>query len=578
MKMFRNLPIALACCLLILASVCAASVATDSNPSDTFNSTNSTNSVAVATTTTGYVLLSWSELGMHCMDGKDYSVFSVLPPYNTVYAKLLQKGGKPVPITSGVTVTYQAMADPAGSINTTSSGTSTIPAKTNFWNFVYSLFRAQPLPDTGLKLNRVQSRTPRPMTFNATKKVWEAEGIPTSPRDDAGKTNAYPMIKVVAKNSAGQVIAQSTTVVAVSDEMSCNRCHASNSNAKAMPSGGWVNYTSDPLKDTKLNILKLHDRHVIPAAMLQQLAGKGYNYKSSLYQTAQALNNPILCAACHQSNALNATGMNTGVTGVAQLTTSMHKRHASVIIPGTSTTMDNATSPSASCYQCHPGAITKCQRGAMRNVSCYDCHGNLSRLAKTPRAGWLDEPNCQSCHQNGKSYLTTFPTADRGPNAVLRSSTDQRFATNANVPATGYSLYRFSKGHGSVECSGCHGSQHGEFPTSQANDNVYSTALQGYAGKLTECTVCHTTAPSTTTGGPHGMHTVGQAWISSHHDVASGGGYTQCAACHGADYRGSDRSKLLTAKTFSVDDGRTKTFAAGTKIGCYSCHNGPNGG
>ena len=27
-----------------------------------------------------YVLVGWSELGMHCMDGKDYSVFSVLPP------------------------------------------------------------------------------------------------------------------------------------------------------------------------------------------------------------------------------------------------------------------------------------------------------------------------------------------------------------------------------------------------------------------------------------------------------------------------------------------------------------------
>jgi hypothetical protein len=28
-------------------------------------------------------ILSWNNLGMHCMDS-DYSVFSILPPYNTI--------------------------------------------------------------------------------------------------------------------------------------------------------------------------------------------------------------------------------------------------------------------------------------------------------------------------------------------------------------------------------------------------------------------------------------------------------------------------------------------------------------
>ena len=32
-------------------------------------------------------LLGWNNLGMHCMDS-DYSVFSVLPPYNTIEAQL----------------------------------------------------------------------------------------------------------------------------------------------------------------------------------------------------------------------------------------------------------------------------------------------------------------------------------------------------------------------------------------------------------------------------------------------------------------------------------------------------------
>src|SRR6188472_3012933 len=56
-------------------------------------------------------LLAWSELGMHCDDGKDYSIFAILPPYNVVHAQVIKIGEPPVPITSGVSVTYQAMAD-----------------------------------------------------------------------------------------------------------------------------------------------------------------------------------------------------------------------------------------------------------------------------------------------------------------------------------------------------------------------------------------------------------------------------------------------------------------------------------
>ena len=518
-----------------------------------------------------YALLAWSELGMHCMDGKDYSVFSVLPPYNTIYAKLLTKGSQPTPVTSGVTVTYQAIADVNASINTTSAGTTTVAAKTNFWDFVYLLFGGQPAPDTGLHNYQVQSNTPHSMTYDSTKGLWKAEGIPTAPVDDSGKTNPYPMAKLVATDSSGQVIAQSTVVLAVSDEMSCKNCHASGSNPQAMPPGGWVNYTSDPAKDVKLNILKLHDRVVIPASMLTELAGKGYKYQSSLYATASQLNNPILCASCHSSNALNAAGLTTGVTGVPPLTTSMHQQHASVTLPGSTTTLDKATDPTGSCYQCHPGVNTKCQRGAMSNVACFSCHGNLSRLAVSTRAGWLNEPACQMCHQNSTSYTTTFTGTDIGPAGAWRTSTDTTFATNNDVPSAGYNLYRFSKGHGSVECSGCHGSQHGEYPTNQPNDNVYSQYLQGYAGQLTECTTCHSTVPLTANGGPHGMHTVGSTWVQSHPNYAEQG-RAQCAYCHGSDYRGTPLSKLLTAKTLNG-----KSFPAGHQMNCYDCHNGPNG-
>ena len=525
-----------------------------------------------------YALLAWGELGMHCMDGKDYSVASVLPPYNTIYAKLLTKGSQPAPVTSGVTITYQAIADAAGSINTTSAGTSAVASKTNFWDWVYVLFRGQPAPDVGLHNFPVQSRTPQALAYDSTKGLWKAEGIPTSPYDDTGASNAYPMVQLVAKNTAGQVLATTTVVLAVSDEMSCKNCHAPNTNSAAMPSGGWISsYTL--AQNIKLNILKKHDdAHPIPAAVLAAAQAKGYNYQSSLFETAKNLNNPVLCAACHASNALNAAGMDTGVKDasgnqmVPALTVSMHQQHAGVTLPGSSTTLDKATDPAGSCYQCHPGVNTKCQRGAMRTVACFSCHGNLSRVAQPTRVGWMTEPSCQMCHQNGASYTTTFTTADNGPAGTWRASSDTRFATNSDVPSAGFNLYRFSKGHGSVECSACHGSQHAEFPTDQPNDAVYSQNLQGYPGKLTECTACHTTAPMTVNGGPHGMHTVGATWVSGHHNNLSGG-TAQCTYCHGADYRGTVLSKLLVAKTLNG-----KTFPAGHQMNCYDCHNGPSGG
>lgn len=117
-----------------------------------------------------------------------------------------------------------------------------------------------------------------------------------------------------------------------------------------------------------------------------------------------------------------------------------------------------------------------------------------------------------------------------------------------------------------------------EYPTLQANDNVYSTQLQGYAAKITECSVCHsTTLTATGNGGPHGVHIVGQAWVNAHPDYVEGHGSQSCAYCHGATYHGSPLSQAKVARTFNAGDFGTKTFPAGHQFNCYDCHNGPNG-
>lgn len=508
----------------------------------------------------GYVLTAWSELGMHCIDGKDYRVFSVLPPYNTLHAQLFMKGEPPVPITSGVTVTYQAMADVNGSVNSNSS------KKTNFWTWVGKLFLATPPPDTGLAGYQTQSKVPQQMTFNTTLGYWEAVGIPTVPYDDKGKFNPFPMAAVVARNSSGTVLAVAKIVLPVSDEMTCKNCHASGSDPAAEPAGGWVNYP-DPARDVKANILKKHDDRVDIRQYLGQLQTNGWTYKSTLLKTAVS-GTPVLCAACHSDNALGLPGL----PGIASLSSDAHVLHGPQINPATGLPLDQNPDDLNSCYLCHPGPVTQCKRGAMNKVSCQNCHGTVSHVGDPTRNPWYIEPSCQMCHNNSQRYTSAFDN-----NGLWRQTTDQTFATNPDVPIKGADLYRFSMGHGSVYCGACHNSPHAEFPSLQANDNVYPIALQGYAAKITECNVCHTSLTATPNGGPHGVHLIGQGWVNAHPNYVDQHGYQSCAYCHGADYKGLPLSVAKVSRTFSGEGGN-KTFPAGHQFNCYDCHNGPNGG
>jgi NAD-dependent SIR2 family protein deacetylase len=207
------------------------------------------------------------------------------------------------------------------------------------------------------------------------------------------------------------------------------------------------------------------------------------------------------------------------------------------------------------------------------SMQCQSCHGQMANVGKPGRTGWLDQPNCQSCHHDGLRDKTAVDAS-----GVLKVWADTRFATNPNVPKTGFSLYRFSKGHGNLQCEACHGSTHAEYPTSHANDNVMSKEMQGHEGTLVECAACHkTVVPLTVNGGPHGMHTIGAAWVSRHQSVAeSATARAGCATCHGSNFRGSVLSQVKVAKTFNAD-GRTVSYAAGQAVTCYDCHNGPNG-
>ena len=170
---------------------------------------------------------------------------------------------------------------------------------------------------------------------------------------------------------------------------------------------------------------------------------------------------PILCASCHSSNALGTKGQ----PGTSSLSQAMHKFHGD---------------KTNDCAKCHPGPMTRCLRGVMATdyeLVCQDCHGTVSEVGMSivnGRQPWLNEPSCgnESCH--GAKY--------------------------AEEPGK---LFRESKGHGELFCSTCHGSPHAIAPSREKRDNVQFTALQGHAGTLNTCSVCHGVTPSGE--GPHGV-------------------------------------------------------------------------
>lgn len=496
-------------------------------------------SPAAGSKLTGYKVIGWNDLGMHCVDGNDYSVFSILPPYNNVHAQAIGPDGKLIRSASAFQLTYEAVADLDGLINRTSIG------KTNFWQYVEPLFGVRLAEDVGLAGQAMPGpkNVPRPMRYDAARAEWVAEGIPILPYPDnppsPGAKHYYPMMRLALRDSRNRVLATADVVLPVSDEMACSGCHSSDSiDSRAMPSR--LANDPSPARDYKLNILQLHDDRHGTSLMNSQ---------------------PVLCAKCHGSNALAIAG------SAKPLTEVIHSRHAGVIETGQEATR-------TACYRCHPGSETQCLRGAMGNagIQCQNCHGSMEVVGAAGRAGWLSEPACENCHTGTAvsnagqiRYVDAF-AAD----GSWRLPADTRFAVNSGR------LYRLSRGHGDLACEACHGSTHAEYPSSHANDNVMAARLQGHAGTILECSACHGTTVSNPLAGPHGMHPASSSWVDRHGDLVEKQGSGACRDCHGGDLRGTVLSTAKADRTFQHET-RTYQFTRGAVIGCWSCHNGPKG-
>jgi len=519
-----------------------------------------------------YQVIGWNDVGIDRIDS-DYSVFSLWPPGNTLRAQVIYQG-KRLTNASGITVTYQAIGDPDGSTNSTSQG------KTEFWQYALPLFGTNLAADMGLNGYAMPGNTNRGMTFNAAYGLFSAEGIPMTPFDDALRKNPYPMMRVIARSN-NVALATNDVVLAISDEVNCRVCHASGADAAAQPTNGWA-WNGNPERDYRLNILLRHDELRNPATYPGILSSNGYN-PAGLYRTVVADGKPILCVRCHKSTAQPGSGFG----NLPALTSAIHSHHSSVIDPETGLTLGNSTDRS-SCFHCHPGATTHALRGVMgdavgnnglRAIQCQSCHGSMALIGATNRTGWVDLPDCQSCHvgnannvgSNPLRYTTAFTNYATGG---YRQPVDNTFATTTNIAWGNYSLYRYSTNHGKLYCSACHGSSHAEFPADR-NDNVRVLQVQSREGMLSDCHACHNTIP-TGAGkvGPHGAHEFGDNWaeVGAVNHIGNSG--AACNACHGQNERGTILSQSQTDQQITTSRYGAKDLFRGAIVGCYLCHRG----
>ena len=367
-----------------------------------------------------YVLLGWSSKGMHAVsDCERY--FTLSPAGNDIHAMLIRRGETPEQITDAV-VTYQ-----------------------------------------------VQDAKDRAdiMNFDVTSGTYTANPV-LSPYTVAGDFNPYPLARIEAKDSKGNLLASTRTVSSVSTEMGCKTCHG----------GKWrVNGTAGFSPETARDILSVHDRMS----------------KTDLLKTAEK-GEPKACYDCHSQ-----TGGK-----LMNLSAAIHGFHANYL-----TDRD-----ADACAACHPSeGFTQGFRGIHSEIglNCTQCHGKMEdhalslltaekhagkpsadRLMKyllpkavktsaeiTPRKPWVNEPDCLNCH------------IDFNPPETDTAEFGQWTATEKN-------LYRSRADDTGIACAACHGSPHAEYPASNIfgndRDNIAPIQYQKKPypiGADKNCKLCH---------------------------------------------------------------------------------------
>ena len=304
-------------------------------------------------------------------------------------------------------------------------------AHTNFWEYAPA-YGWNLQPGIGLTGNGTSG------VMKAAGDHFIADGIPVVDVNDDGTWDPYPFFVATVKNSAGATIAETVNVAPASTEMSCYLCH-----------------TGTTVQESAANILAAHDKKSNTSLLSQAQGGK-----------------PVLCNSCHADAAMGVMANNGAQRG---LSAAMHASHADKLIGN--------NLPANTCQACHPGPQTQCLRDAMakQDITCTDCHGSMVDMGSPDRIAWVNLPTCESCHGQNLGKSTTLHIDN----------------PNAHLTADETALYRNRKAHGGggIYCAACHGSPHAIYPTLTERDNEQSIRLQGKAGFISQCSVCHGGTP-----------------------------------------------------------------------------------
>ena len=395
------------------------------------------------------------------------------------------------------------------------------------------------------------------MTFDAAHAVVRRRGHPDHavrrrrpqeplPDDAAGRP----------ATARAALLATTDIVLPVSDEMDCRACHASGTSPAAEPAAGWVN-DPDPERDYRLNILRLHDE-------LERRARRSTRARSRPPATTRTgstpppstAGTPVLCAACHASNALPGTGVAGRAAADAGRCT---RRHADVTDPPTGLTLATSRQPRR-LLPLPPRlrdplpARRHGQRGGRRRLAGHAVpelprrheRGRAPRRAGLARRARLPELPHRDRHRQQRP--DPLHLGRSRPGQRTRTAADPTFATNPDTPAAGLSLYRFSTRSRRPAVRGLPRLDARRVPRlARATTTSRRSPCRATPGPSSSAPPAMAPTPVTVGGGPHGMHPVGQAWVDDHQDAAE---TTQaCRACHGTDYRGTVLSRAQGVRT-----------------------------
>jgi hypothetical protein len=450
---------------------------------------------AAVAATSPYTVVARNDLGMHCAC-PTFAGFLLLPPFNTVRVQVIKKGSDSASIvSSGLTVSYSIAEET----------TAQLQADPYFASWIANapkLFPGfQPIQN-GVAMGIAGYGITGTMKYNSQSMAYEAVGIPAYPittgdttkdtmTDPLGGPNRDPYLtaNITVKNSSGTVIGTTSTVVPVAFGGCCT-CH--------LPLAAANGYPATPAGSFQyLGVMHSQNSSGINIAMIDP--------------DGDGVGGPVRCSWCHWDPAMGesaAPGWPAGTKllpganftlkkSVYSFSDVLHRFHTQNQKVLTQYDANIATN----CYDCHPGNNVNCYRGAHKGktaIWCTDCHGNLNQRVAT---GQLTQP----------WKASTLPSCSTPAKGITSA-----FACHATVPQTtwdpglfgSYINARGGMGNHIVLCESCHGSAHGESPSTLSADNVENSAIHTAlgttfpAGKdktyaLGACTICHTNESNT---------------------------------------------------------------------------------